>query len=104
MTSERDARIKQLRQEAAAAHDAFMTASDAGDFTAMIDASQRGRDASDELTRLTNPPSWQAMQLVTSWPPDVRKSFAEWMTGYNPDAVLLFELSRRNLPTARKED
>lgn len=97
MSDETRARVLQLETKRHEAHRAFMAACDAEDVDGMIGMSRRIGEMSEEITRLTNPEAWQARQLLNSWPEAVHGDLAHWLVGYQPDLVLLFELSRRNL-------
>jgi hypothetical protein len=51
-------------------------------------------------------PREQAFDVVKTWDDEDRRFFADWMTGYDPDAVMAFELSssRRHLERRRPGD
>lgn len=104
-TEEKRARVALLRQQRIEADDAFATAVERKDFGAMIAASERGGRIDVELLSLVNPVGWQARELREMWTDEEKLSFVSWMSGYNPDALLRFELSRRDLPAnTRKEE
>jgi hypothetical protein len=96
----RDALLARLIAENDAARKAFHEAADTGSSAAVIETYDRYLTTSRALLRITNPPRWQAKEIVATWPSEDAQAFTDWMVGYNPAAVLSFESHRRSLPTS----